>query len=157
MFRNVFAQGADWICGVNISRAKILDRVFLQPRQHIAGIPVGRKHRIEHMGDARIVDDQRQSLDQVSPATSIVGKSSARVSASFSSDKTGNGRCSREAISVWYVVALRRQAEHVPGARGLQFREQIAERTGLRRAAARAGDHVPVVDQAILPGSPVLG
>ena len=33
----------------------------------------------------------------VSPATCMVGKSSARVNASFSSDSTGNGKCSREA------------------------------------------------------------
>ena len=40
-------------------------------------------------------------LISVSPATSMVGSFRARVSASFSSDSTGNGRCSRDAISVW--------------------------------------------------------
>jgi hypothetical protein len=29
-----------------------LNRIFLQPGQHIAGVSIGRKHRIEHMGEA---------------------------------------------------------------------------------------------------------
>ena len=82
----------------------------------------------------------------------MVGRFSARVSASFSSDSTGNGRCSRDGHLGLVGVVLRRQAEHVVGAGGFQLGEQVAERAGLRRAAARAGDHVPVVDQADLAG-----
>ena len=35
---------------------------WLQPSQHIARILVGRKYRIEHVGDARVIHDQRQPL-----------------------------------------------------------------------------------------------
>ena len=91
-------------------------------------------------------------LIMVSPATCMVGRSSARVSASFSSDSTGNGKCSREAISVWYSLLWVDSPNTCSGAGGLQLREQVAERAGLRRAAPRAGNHVPVVDQADLAG-----
>src|SRR5213079_1626438 len=50
------------------------------------------------------------------------------------------------------LAALRRKAEDVTGASRLQFRELVAERAGLRRAAARSRDHVPVVDQRDLAG-----
>ena len=49
-------------------------------------------------------------------------------------------------------VALRRQPEHLPGAGRLEVGKEIAERAGLRRAAARTRNHVPVVDQADLAG-----
>src|SRR6266404_2052214 len=49
-------------------------------------------------------------------------------------------------------VALCRQAENVPGAGGLELGKQVAERAGLRRAAARPRNHVPIVDQRDLAG-----
>ena len=39
-------------------------RCSLQPGEHVAGVLVGREHRIEHLGDAAVVDDQRQPLDE---------------------------------------------------------------------------------------------
>ena len=49
-------------------------------------------------------------------------------------------------------IGLGRQPEHMRRAGRLQLGEQIAKRTGLRRAAARARDHVPVIHQRNLAG-----
>ena len=38
--------------------------MIVQPRQHVAGVAIRRKHRIEDVADARVVDDQRQPLEQ---------------------------------------------------------------------------------------------
>ena len=49
-------------------------------------------------------------------------------------------------------IALRRKTEHLGSARSLQLGKQIAKCASLRGATARAGDHVPVVDQRDLAG-----
>src|SRR5271156_3207613 len=41
-----------------------LDRIMLQPFQHVAGVSIGWKHRIEHVGYAGVVDDKREPFYQ---------------------------------------------------------------------------------------------
>jgi hypothetical protein len=85
-------------------------------------------------------------LMSVMPATSIVGSRSAFDNASFSSERSGKGRCSRSAASLIGAI-LRREPEHACGARGDDLLVLVAEGAGLRRATARARDHVPAIDR----------
>ncbi len=85
-------------------------------------------------------------LSSVCPATSIVGSRSARVSARPASLSTGNGTCSAFDHLALVRRVLRREAEHARAERG-ELRVQIAKPARVRRAAARARDLIPVVDQ----------
>ena len=99
-----------------------------------------------------VVDDQRQPLDQ-GQTRHLHGRQIERARQLQLLVGQHRERQMQPRGHLGLVgVALRRQAEHLRGAGGLQFREQVAERAGLRRAAARARDHVPVVDQRDLAG-----
>src|SRR3954447_11851946 len=87
----------------------------------------------------------------------MVGKFRARVSASLSSESTGNGRCSREAISVWYALLWveRPNTCAAPAAFSSANRSRNAQVWGVQPRAP--GIMSQSSTNAILPGSPVLG
>jgi len=111
-------------------------RIFLQAtpahRRHYgqAGIP----YRTRGC-DARIIDDQCQPLDQGRPATCMVADRGARVSFSLSSDNTGNGKCSLDAILGLIFGALCRQPKTCLAPAALSSANRSRKRAGLRRAA----------------------
>ena len=87
----------------------------------------------------------------------MVGKFRARVSASFSSESTGNGRCSREAISVWYALLWveRPNTWAAPAAFSSANRSRNAQVCGVQPRAP--GIMSQSSTSEILPGSPVRG
>ena len=95
MFRSVFAEVRD---GSDQQLGRILPSATPAHRRHSGRAETPDRTR-GGCAPSSMISASR--LIRVSPATCMVGRFSARVSASFSSDSTGNGRCSRDAISVW--------------------------------------------------------
>ncbi len=126
--------------------------MHLQPREHIAGIAIRRKHWIEHLHDARRIDDQSKTLDQGLPGDHH-GRQPHRGREREMRVRKHRKRNvqARDHLALIRRI-LRRQPEHMIRAGRFQVRMKVAKRTGLRRAAPRARDHVPVVGEADLAG-----
>ncbi|MGY4488616.1 hypothetical protein ACVWWR_007807 [Bradyrhizobium sp. LM3.2] len=104
------------------------------------------------MRDLCVVDDQREALDQ-REACDLHGRQIQGARERQLLVRQHRERQMQPRGHLGLVrVALGREAEHLRGAGGLQFGEQIAKRAGLRRATAGAGNHVPIVDERDFAG-----
>jgi hypothetical protein len=95
--------------------------------------------------DRPVIDDQREALEQ-RHSTRFEGRQLQRPG-EFQMFVGQDGKRKVQAFCGLFLVGgiLRRQAEQVINAEVFQFRELVAERARLRRAAPRARDHVPTI------------
>jgi hypothetical protein len=56
---------ATWRCCGSARSGSRSDRVRRDPGQHLDGVPVGREHRVEHVLDPGVPDDQRSRFSTV--------------------------------------------------------------------------------------------